>query len=49
MEILHFREADKILKKNSLYKDVISTMEYIEDVLQGSIHRRELLRQALED
>jgi hypothetical protein len=49
MEILHFREADKILKKNSLYKDVVSTMEYVEDVLQGSIHRRELLRQALED
>ena len=49
MEILHFREADKILKENHLYKDVISTMEYIEDVLQGSVHRRELLRQALED
>lgn len=48
-EILHFRESDKILKDKNLDRDVQATLEYIDDVLCGTIHRRELLRQALEE
>ena len=48
-EILHFRESEKILKEKRLVKDVKETLEYIDDVLYGTIHRRELLRQSLEE
>ncbi|MBW2217395.1 MAG: hypothetical protein JRF34_09410 [Deltaproteobacteria bacterium] len=49
MEIIHFKGADKILKDNHMYKDVISTLKYVEDVLFATLHKRELLRQALEE
>jgi hypothetical protein len=49
VEILHFRESDKILKDKNLEKDVQITLEYIDDVLCGTIYRRELFRQALEE
>ena len=48
-EIMHFRESDKILKEKRLVKDVNATLEYVDDVLCGTIHRRELLRQSLEE
>ena len=48
-EIVHFRESEKILKEKRLVKDVKVTLEYIDDVLCGTIHRRELLRQALDE
>ena len=48
-EIVHFRESDKIIKEKRMEKDVKVTLEYIDDVLQGTIHRRELLRQSLEE
>jgi len=48
-EILHFRESDKIIKQKRMEKDIKVTLEYIDDVLQGTIHRRELLRQSLEE
>jgi hypothetical protein len=48
-EILHFRGSDKILKDKNLDNDVRATMEYIGDVLDGTLHRGELLRQALKD
>jgi hypothetical protein len=48
-EILHIRDADKILKQKKLEKELTLTMEYLNDVLYGSIYRRELLRQALEE
>ncbi len=48
-EIVHFRESEKILKEKRLVKDVKATLEYIDDVLFGTIHRRELLRQSLEE
>ena len=41
-EIVHFRESDKILKEKRLAKDVKATLEYIDDVLYGTIHRRDL-------
>ena len=48
-EILHIRDAEKILEKKKLEKELILTMEYLDDVLYGSIYRRELLRLALEE
>lgn len=48
-ELLHFRGADKILKKKRMVKDINVTMKYIDDVLAGSIYRRELFRQALDE
>jgi len=48
-DIMHFRESDKIIKEKRMEKDVKMTMEYINDALYGSIYRRELLRQSLEE
>ncbi|MFC1880474.1 hypothetical protein ACFL2S_03110 [Thermodesulfobacteriota bacterium] len=48
-EIMHFRESDKIIKEKRMEKDVKVTLEYIDDALYGSIYRRELLRQSLEE
>ena len=48
-EILHFRESDKIIKEKRMEKDIKVTLEYIDDALYGSIYRRELLRQSLEE
>jgi len=48
-EIMHFRDSDKIIKEKRMEKDVKLTLEYIDDVLCGTIHRRELLRQSLEE
>ena len=48
-EILHFRESDKIIKEKRMEKDIKVTLEYIDDVLFGTICRRELLRESLEE
>jgi hypothetical protein len=48
-EILHFRDSDKIIKEKRMEKDIKVTLEYIDDVLYGTIYRRELLRQSLEE
>ncbi len=48
-EIIHFRDSDKIIKEKNMKKDVQLTMEYIDEVLTGSLHRGELLRQALSE
>jgi hypothetical protein len=48
-EILHFRSADDILRDKNLEQDFLATMQYLDDVLYGSLYRRELLRQALTD
>jgi hypothetical protein len=48
-EVIHFRESETILKEKRLVKDVKETLEYIDDALYGSIYRRELLRQALDE
>jgi len=49
VELLHIRGSDKILKKKRMEKDLKATLEYIDDALYGSIYRRELLRQALDE
>jgi hypothetical protein len=48
-ELLHFRDSEKILKSKKMEKDVHATLEYLDDALYGSIHRRELLSQALDE
>jgi hypothetical protein len=48
-EVIHFRGSDEIIKDKNLEKDVRMTLEYVNDALYGSIYRRELLRQALEE
>jgi hypothetical protein len=48
-EILHFRDAEKILEENSMISDVSMTCEYLFNALVGTKYRRELLRDALED
>jgi len=48
-EIVHFRDSDKIIRKKKLDRDVKVTMNYLSDVLTGTIQRGELLRQALDE
>ncbi len=48
-EIIHFRDCDKIIKEKNMENDVKLTMQYIDEVLTGSLHRGELLRQALSE
>jgi hypothetical protein len=49
IEILHFRDSDKILNDKNMMQDVQKTLEYLEDVLTGVQFKRELFRQALDD
>ena len=48
-EILHFRKSETILKEKDMEGDVNTTLSYIEQSLYGTIHRRELLREVLEE
>jgi hypothetical protein len=48
-EILHFRGSNEIFKEKRLLKDVQATMQYVDDVLAGSLYKRELLRMALDE
>ena len=49
IELLHFRDSEKILNDKNMMKDVQVTLEYLSDVLYGTLHRGELMRQALEE
>lgn len=46
-KILHFRNADKIVREKKMAKEVKLLMEYLHDCLYGTVHKSELLRQAL--
>ena len=48
-EMLHFRGSDKIIKAKNLEDDIRVTLESIDQTLTGSIYRRELLRQVLDE
>ena len=48
-EIVHFRDADKILTNKKMLKDVTTTMQYVDDVLFGAHFKRELLRHAMDE
>jgi len=41
-EIMHFRGSDKIIKEKHMEKDIKVTLEYVADVLQGTIDERQL-------
>jgi len=49
IEILHFRDSEKILNEKNMMHDVKMTLEYLEDVLTGVQFKGELFRQALDD
>ena len=49
IELLHFRDSEKILNDKNMMKDVQVTLQYLSDVLYGTLHRGELMRQALEE
>jgi len=46
-EILHFRNANQIIKEKKMTKEVKGVMDYLNDCLYGTQHKSELLRQAL--
>ena len=46
-EILHFRNANQIIKEKKMTKEVKAVMDYLNDCLYGTQHKSELLRQAL--
>ena len=46
-EVLHFRESDRLLQEKNLDREFQATMQYLDDVLYGSLYRRELLRDGL--
>lgn len=48
-EIIHFRDADKILEEKAMVSDLAMTVEFIFNALVGSRYRRDLLREALDD
>jgi hypothetical protein len=48
-ELLHFRDAEKIIKDKGMGKEVASMLSYIADVLYGSLCKAKLLREALKE
>jgi hypothetical protein len=46
-ELLHFRNANQIIKEKKMTKEVKQVMDYLNDCLYGTQHKSELLRQAL--
>jgi hypothetical protein len=38
IEMLYFRDSDKILKKKQMLNDVQVTMEYVGDALTGALY-----------
>ena len=48
-EILHFRGSERVLQGKNLIRDFQATMQYLDDVLYGSLYRRELLRDGLSE
>jgi hypothetical protein len=48
-ELLHFRGAEEIIKSKNLAIDLQFTLEYIDDALFGTLHKRELLKMVLQE
>ncbi|MCD4676578.1 MAG: hypothetical protein K8S18_11385 [Desulfobacula sp.] len=47
-EIIHFRDAQKVLEEKSMITDVNLTCEYLFDELVGTLYTRDILRDALD-
>lgn len=48
-QIIHFRGSDQILKTKRMTNDVKTTLDYIDTALSGVLHKREILRQVLDE
>ncbi len=48
-DVMHFNGAEKIIKAKHMEGDIQTTLGYLDEVLVGSLHHAELLRQALEE
>jgi hypothetical protein len=48
-EILHFNNADKVIKEKKMANGVKQLMEYLHDCLFGTRHKDEIMRQALKE
>lgn len=48
-DMIHIRESDRIITAKNMERDVALTMEYLDEMLVGTLHRGELLRQALSE
>jgi len=48
-ELLHFRGSDAILRDLNMERDVLVTMETLDDALCGTYYKKELMRNALEE
>jgi hypothetical protein len=49
LEVLHFRGSDKIIESKNMMNDVMLTLEYVDHALTGSIYRREILHQVMDE
>ena len=48
-EVIHIRDSDKILAQNGLKQDVLYTLAYLEQCLHGTLYKRELTCQVLDE
>ena len=48
-ELIHFRDSNEVLKSKNLAIDLQFTLEYIDDALFGTLHKRELLKMVLQE
>lgn len=48
-ELLQFNGIETVLSGKAMQGHLVSTLEYLDTVLSGTVHRRELLREALSD
>jgi hypothetical protein len=49
VELLHFRGSWEIIKGKNLDRDIMTTLEYLEECLYGALYRRELTTLALKE
>ena len=48
-EILNFYDSEEIIKNKNMENIVQFSLHYVDEMLAGSLHRGELLKQALEE
>lgn len=48
-KILHFNAAEKVIRNKHMFDNLMATLGYLDEVLTGSLHQSEILRQALEE
>ena len=48
-EVLHFRDSNQIIKSKNMEKDIEVTLQHIDESLTGTLYKRDLFKQALDD